>query len=108
MFRTNFPHGFLLVPILILSSVMTLTTCSSRQAAIARQSNAPSSSVAVKINSADARELEKLPGIGPALAAKIVDHRDRYGPFRKPEHLLMIDGISDERFRKLRGHVTVE
>ena len=62
----------------------------------------------VNINKASRAELERLPGIGPALAARIVEHRDRHGPFRRPEHLLLVRGFSDTRFRELRPHIAVE
>jgi competence ComEA-like helix-hairpin-helix protein len=60
----------------------------------------------VNINTATREELERLPGIGPALAARIVEHRERYGRFRRAEHLLLVRGISERRFRQLRTHVT--
>ncbi|HVS21798.1 MAG TPA: helix-hairpin-helix domain-containing protein, partial [Pyrinomonadaceae bacterium] len=60
------------------------------------------------INTASATELEKLPGIGKALAERIVEHREKYGPFRRPEHLITVRGISDHRFRALRDLITVE
>jgi competence ComEA-like helix-hairpin-helix protein len=62
----------------------------------------------ININTASARELEKLPGIGKGLAARIVEHREKYGLFRRPEHLIMVRGISDKRFRTLRDLITVE
>ena len=62
----------------------------------------------VNINTAGAAELEKLPGIGRALAARIVEHRERYGRFRRAEHLMMVRGIGDRRFRELRHLITVE
>jgi competence protein ComEA len=62
----------------------------------------------VNINTASAAELEKLPGVGPALAARIVEHRARYGRFRRVEHLLIIRGMSDARFRHLRQLITAE
>jgi competence ComEA-like helix-hairpin-helix protein len=62
----------------------------------------------ININSAPASELETLPGIGKALAARIVEHRDKYGPFRRPEHLIIVRGISDRHFRALRELITVE
>ena len=60
----------------------------------------------VNINEATRQELERLPGIGPALAARIVEHRERHGRFRRAEHLLLVRGISERRFRLLRTHVT--
>jgi competence protein ComEA len=62
----------------------------------------------ININTASARELEKLPGIGKGLATRIVEHREKYGLFRRPEHLIMVRGISDRRFRTLRDLITVE
>jgi len=62
----------------------------------------------ININTASAQELEKLPGIGKALAARIVEHREKYGPFRRPEHLIIVRGISDKRFRMLRDLITVQ
>jgi competence ComEA-like helix-hairpin-helix protein len=62
----------------------------------------------ISLNNASREELEKLPGIGPALAARIFEHRERYGRFRRAEHLLLVRGISERRFRQLRPYVTVE
>ena len=62
----------------------------------------------VSLNRASREELEKLPGIGPALAARIVEHRERYGHFRRPEHLMLVRGISERLFRQLRPRVTPE
>ena len=62
----------------------------------------------ININTASVEELEKLPGIGKALAARIVEHRENYGPFRKPEHLMVVPGISDRKFRSMRHLIVVE
>jgi competence protein ComEA len=62
----------------------------------------------ININTASAQELETLPGIGKAFAARIIEHRNKYGPFRKPEHLIIMRGISDKRFQNLRDLITVE
>lgn len=63
---------------------------------------------AININTASAEELEKLPHVGEKLAQNIIEHRQRFGKFRKPEHLLFIRGISDEKFREVRSFVKVE
>lgn len=63
---------------------------------------------AVNINTATVEELEKLPNIGAKLAQKIVEHREKYGNFRKPEHLILVPGISDERFRQLQNMIKTE
>jgi competence protein ComEA len=62
----------------------------------------------INLNTASAKELEALPGIGKGLAARIVEHREKYGPFRRPEHLIAVRGISDRRFRALRDLIIVE
>jgi len=62
----------------------------------------------ININTAPAGELESLPGIGKALAARIIEQREKYGPFRRVEHLIIVRGISDKRFRALRELVTVD
>ncbi len=62
----------------------------------------------VNVNDASTAELEKLPGIGRGLAARIVAHRAEYGRFRRPEHLMMVRGISDRRFRALRALIRTE
>lgn len=67
-----------------------------------------SSESAININTASTKELEKLPRIGEKTAQKIVEHREKFGHFRKPEHLLLIGGISDKRFREIRNLIKVE
>ena len=62
----------------------------------------------ININTASAEELEKLPGIGRGYAQRIVEHREKHGAFRRPEHLIMVRGISDKRFRALGELITVE
>jgi competence protein ComEA len=62
----------------------------------------------VNLNTASPDELEKLPGIGEALAARIVAHRRQHGRFRRAEHLIMVRGISERRFRAMRPFITVE
>jgi competence ComEA-like helix-hairpin-helix protein len=62
----------------------------------------------IDLNRSSPEELARLPGIGVGLAARIAEHRARYGAFRRAEHLLMVRGISERRFERLRPYVTVE
>jgi competence protein ComEA len=62
----------------------------------------------VNLNTASAEELEKLPGIGRGLAALIVNYRNEYGRFRRPEHLMMVQGISARRFQAMRALIIAE
>ena len=59
------------------------------------------------LNRATASDLEKLPGIGPTLAARIVAWRETHGPFKSVEDLLAIPGIGPKTLDGLRDKVTV-
>lgn len=61
----------------------------------------------VDLNTADATALETLPGIGPALAERILAWRDEHGGFRSVEDLLEVSGIGEGRFAELQDRVTV-
>lgn len=61
----------------------------------------------VDLNSADATVLETLPGIGPALAARIIAWRAEHGWFASVEDLLDVSGIGDAKFADLRDRVRV-
>lgn len=60
----------------------------------------------VDVNRATVRELEALPGVGPALARRIVELRRRKGRLTGPEDLLEVRGIGPARLEDLRGRVT--
>jgi competence protein ComEA len=64
--------------------------------------------LALNLNTATARELQSLPGVGPALAKKIVEFREKKGGFRRIEELLAVPGISEKRWKALRGLVYVQ
>lgn len=61
----------------------------------------------VDLNAGDASQLESLPGIGPALAAAIVEHRARNGRFRSVDDLLDVPGIGPAKLATLRPLVRV-
>jgi competence ComEA-like helix-hairpin-helix protein len=72
--------------------------------------NAPKAerSLLININTATSQELERLPGVGKVTAERVVAHRHQYGPFRRAEHLMMVRGISDRKFRAIRPMIVVE
>ena len=61
----------------------------------------------ININTASASELEALPGIGPALAARIVEYRDGHGPFASVDDLTDVPGIGPAKLEALRSQATV-
>jgi len=61
----------------------------------------------VNLTTADAAALEALPGVGPATAAAILEHRGKVGAFTSVEQLLDVPGIGDAKLEALRDLVTV-
>lgn len=60
----------------------------------------------VNINTATAEELDTLPGIGPALAQRIIEYRQTNGPFQSIEEIKNVSGIGDKLFEKLKDLIT--
>ncbi len=61
----------------------------------------------ISLNQASAAQLEALPGVGPVLAGRIVEHRDVFGPFQKVEDLLDVSGVGEAKLAAMRELVTV-
>jgi len=61
----------------------------------------------LNLNTATASELDALPGVGPATAKAIIDHRTKKGPFTKIEDLLNVSGIGPSKLAALRDQVAV-
>jgi competence protein ComEA len=64
--------------------------------------------LALNLNTATVRELAGLPGIGPSLAKKIVEFREKKGGFKRIEELLAVPGISEKRWKVLKDQVYVK
>ena len=62
---------------------------------------------AIDLNTASATELEELPGVGPAIAQRIVDHREQNGPFESVDQLEEVSGIGPATLEELRDRATV-
>ncbi len=61
----------------------------------------------INLNTATAADLEKLPGVGPATAVRIIEYRQKNGAFKKAEELMNVQGIGEKTFLKLKSLVTV-
>jgi competence protein ComEA len=62
----------------------------------------------VNLNAATREELMQLPGIGEVMSRRIIEYRERHGPFRRPEDMIIVEGFSEKKYRALAGLVCVE
>lgn len=62
----------------------------------------------ININTASAEELTQLKGIGPSHAAKIVEYREKNGPFKLPEDVMQVPGIGQKTFENNKDMILVE
>lgn len=85
------------------------------QAQAANTSAAPSQNAAaagdngglVNINNADEKQLDTLPGVGPAMAKRIIEYRETEGGFTAIEDLKKIKGIGEAKFNKMKDKVCI-
>ncbi len=61
----------------------------------------------INLNTATEADLDTLPGIGPALAQRIIDYRSQHGAFRSVDELRNVSGIGDAKFAEIKDLVTV-
>ena len=61
----------------------------------------------VNVNTATVAQLQTLPGVGRSTAREIVRYREKNGPFRRVEELLIIRGISKKKLARMRPYVRV-
>ena len=61
----------------------------------------------VNINTASVAELEALPGVGPKTAARIIEYRQKNGPFKKIEEIMNVRGVGEKSFLKLKSRLSV-
>ncbi|MBL0060659.1 MAG: ComEA family DNA-binding protein [bacterium] len=61
----------------------------------------------INVNSATAEELERLPGVGPVLASRIIEEREANGPFVSADDLERVSGIGPKKIAAMRDRVVV-
>ena len=62
----------------------------------------------ININTASAKDLTKIPGIGKVLASRIIEHRDQYGNFHRERDLLNVPGVGEKKLEKIKNWVKLE
>jgi competence protein ComEA len=67
----------------------------------------PAPTAKVNINTASVEQLTTLPGVGPKLAARIVEYRQKSGTFRSTQELINVRGIGDKNFAKIEAWLSV-
>jgi len=81
--------------------------------AVGAQGKAPvakavaSATAPVNLNTATAEQLATIPGVGPKMAERIIDYRQKNGSFKKLEDLMNVSGIGEKNFLKMKPLITV-
>lgn len=75
--------------------------------AVDQKKNEDSGKKLINLNTADAKQLETLPRVGPKMAQRIMEYRKANGDFKKIQDLLKVKGIGQKTFDKLKHLITV-
>ncbi|MCB0210989.1 MAG: helix-hairpin-helix domain-containing protein [Anaerolineae bacterium] len=62
----------------------------------------------INLNTATLEELDSLPGVGPAIAQRIIDYRDSIGQFSSIDEITQVSGIGSATFEKIKAFIVVE
>jgi competence protein ComEA len=98
----------LLPALFLLLTSAGLVPVAAAEAAAPPAAKAVATAVPINVNTAGLQELTSLPGVGPALAGRIVEHRKQAGPFRRPEDLLAVKGVGPKLLAKIKDRLTFD
>jgi len=96
-----------LTTLAIVSLLAVASSPSAAQSSHPPSSKAAATTAIVNINTASASDLEALPGIGAKTAARIVEYRQKNGPFKKIEEVMNVRGVGEKNFLKLKPQITI-
>ena len=90
--------------IVALGLALVLSLLTSAGVALAAAKPAPAGKV--NLNTATAEQLTALPGVGPKLASRIVEYRQKSGGFKSVQELLNVQGIGEKNLQKIQGYLS--
>ncbi len=89
------------------TEVPQVTSLTQRQSSVpSPKKNVPQARELININSATAKEFERLRGIGPQIAGRIVAYREKNGAFKRVDDITKVRGIGPKTLERLRPHLT--
>ena len=92
----------------ILGALVLLAACAlALPPAAAAPKSSPPAAEKININTAGVEELIALPGLGRAYAERILEYREKNGPFKRLEDLLNVRGIGEKTFERIKDKVTL-
>jgi competence protein ComEA len=93
--------------IVALGLALALAGLTSVGTAVAAEKAAAPAPAKININTASAEQLTALPGVGERLAGRIVEYRQKQGPFKSTQELLNVKGVGEKNFQKIQGQLSV-
>jgi len=97
----------MLVAAAALAAFIAAPSVSAQSKSAGRTSAKPPVTGTININTASATDLQRLPGIGAKTAGRVIDYRQKNGPFKKVEELMNVRGVGEKNFLKLKNQISV-
>jgi len=95
------------VLVALIVAAQTWLVAQKAQPAKGNTGSAAAAVAVINLNTATAEQLDSLPGIGAKVAARIIEYRQKNGPFRKIEDLMNVRGIGEKAFLKMKNRLSV-
>jgi len=106
MVRRSVLTGLVAIAVVVMGS-LTIGAQGQTMPAAKKAPAGPTASAPINLNTATAAQLEALPGIGAAVAARIVEYRQKNGNFKKVEEVMNVKGIGEKLFLKIKALISV-